>query len=82
LVPLQRVEGDVDARDRPLPQPADLLADVEHRGLVALSLADDHRALDVQRVEGAAHGVDRRLIGQVLLPLAPSAGPRRSPPAQ
>ena len=29
---------------------ADLLADVEHRRLVALALADDHRAVDVEHV--------------------------------
>jgi hypothetical protein len=46
---------------------ADLLADVEHRRLVALALADHHGALDVEQVELGAHGVHRRLIRGLLV---------------
>ena len=42
---LERVDRDVDRGDRPVVVvAADLLADVEHRRLVALALADDDRA--------------------------------------
>jgi hypothetical protein len=40
---LQRIEGDVDLGHAALAQ-ADLLADIEHRRLVALALADHHGA--------------------------------------
>ena len=60
----QRVEGDVDRR---AVAGADLLADEEHRRLVALALADDDHALDVEQVELGAHGVDRRLVGGLLV---------------
>ena len=53
---------------------ADLLADVEHRRLVALALADHHRAVDVEHVERLAHGVDRRLVGRVLVAVADQPG--------
>ena len=49
---------------------ADLLADVEHRRLVALALADDHDALDVEQVELRAHRVDRGLVGGLLVAAA------------
>ena len=39
--------------------PPDLLADVEHRRLVALALADDDRAVDRQAVQRLAHRLDR-----------------------
>ena len=64
---LERVERDVDAG---AVAGADLLADVEHRRLVALALADDHDALDVEQVELAAHGVHRRLVGGLLVAAA------------
>ena len=59
----------------PLPG-ADLLADVEHRRLVALALADHDRAVDVEHVERLAHGVDRGLVGRLLVAAAhqPGAG--------
>ena len=57
------------------PPRAHLLADVEHRRLVALALADHHRAVDVERVERLAHGVDRGLVGLVLV--AAAHQPRR-----
>ena len=47
---------------------ADLLADVEHRRLVALALADDDRAVDRHRVHLAPHRLDRHLVG--LVPVA------------
>ena len=58
---------------------ADFLADVQHRRLVALTLADDDRAVDRDRVELLAHGLDRGLVGQVpiALPHRVGAGDRR-----
>ena len=72
---LERIEGDVDLG---AVAGADLLADVEHRRLVALALADHHRAVDVEDVERLAHGVDRRLVGRLLVAVAdqPGAGQR------
>ncbi len=61
---LERVERDVDAR--PVSR-ADLLADEQHRRLVALALADDDGALDGERVEGVSHGVDGGLVGRLLV---------------
>jgi hypothetical protein len=68
--PLQRIDGDVDLRiDLPLgPTAAQRLADVEHRGLVALPLADDHGAAHLEAVELRAHRLHRDLIG--VLPFA------------
>ena len=60
----QRVERDVDLR--PV-LGADLLADVEHRRLVALALADDDGAVDRQAVQFAPHGVDGGLVGRLLV---------------
>ena len=54
---------------------ADLLADEQHRRLVALALADHHGAVDRQLVELAPHGVDRGLVGGLLV--AAAAQPRR-----
>ena len=48
---------------------------IEHRRLVALALADHHRAVDRQPVELAPHGVDRGLVGGLLV--AAAAQPRR-----
>ena len=50
-----------------MPPAADLLADIEHRRFVALALADHHRAVDGQDVEGAAHRLHRGLVGGVLV---------------
>ena len=47
----------------------DLLADEEHRRLVALTFADHDGALDRQCVERAAHRVDGGLVGWLLLPV-------------
>ena len=49
---------------------ADLLADIEHRRLVALALADDDGAVDVEAVERRAHGVDGGLVGGLLVAAA------------
>ena len=61
---LERIEGDVDLGAL---AGADLLADKEHRRLVALALADDDRAVDAQSVQGRAHGVDGGLVGGLLV---------------
>ena len=49
---------------------ADLLADEEHRRLVALALTDDDRAVDRHRVHHLAHRLDGDLIGLVAIALA------------
>ncbi len=68
----ERVDGDIDLRTG---IDADLLADEQHRRLVALALADHDGALDRQLVELAPHGVDRGLVGRLLVAMA--AQPRR-----
>ena len=68
----ERVDGDVDLGAG---VQADLLADEEHRRLVALALADHDGALDRQPVELAAHRIDRGLVGALLVAVA--AQPRR-----
>src|SRR6185503_5194376 len=74
---LQRVDGDVDLGiDLPLgPTAAERLADVEHGGLVALSLADDDGAAHLEAIELLAHRLHRHLIG--VLPLAVAHRARR-----
>ena len=71
---LERIDGDVDLR-RPKPCAAagapdvrqpDALADVEHRRLVALPLADDDAPVDRHAIELAPHRFD----GGVIRPLA------------
>ena len=59
------------------PVPAsDLLADIEHRRLVALALADHHQPVHVgDLVQRLAHGIDRRLVGRLLV--AAPGKPRR-----
>jgi hypothetical protein len=49
----------------------DLLADEQHRRLVALALADHDGAVDRQLVHLLAHGIDGGLVG-VLLVAAPA----------
>ena len=68
----QRIDGDVDLGAA---LGADLLADEQHRRFVDLALADHHRAVDRQLVELAPHGVDRGLVGGLVL--AAAAQPRR-----
>ena len=46
---------------------ADLLADVERRGLLLAALADDDRAADGDRVERPPHRLDGGLIGARLV---------------
>ena len=60
---------------RSAPRPADPLADVEHRRLVALALADDDPAGEVDLVHRLAHRLGGGLVGAVAL--AASHEPRR-----
>ncbi len=67
---LERIHGDVDfvgcaADPVRLLRETDLLADVEHRRLVALAFADHDGAVDGDGVHLLAHGLDGHLIGQV-----------------
>src|SRR5205814_1625474 len=61
----QRIDGDVDFRvDLTLgPPAAEGLTHVEHGSLVALALADDHRAAHLEPVELFTHRLDGHLIG-------------------
>ena len=52
------------------------LADVEHGGLVALALADDDGAGDVDRLHLLAHGLHCHLVGVLAVTLAHGAGGR------
>ena len=70
---LQRVERDIEAGAL---AGADRLADVEHRGLVPLALADHHGAGDIERVEAAPHGVDGGLVRGHLVAPADQPGRR------
>ena len=70
--PFQRVEGDIDLG--PIAG-ADLLADKQHRRLVAFALADDDGAVDTEDVERLPHGVDGSLVGGHFV--APAHQPRR-----
>ena len=56
----------------PLPG-ADLFADIEHRRLVALALADHDGAVDRQAVQRLAHRIDGGLIGGLLVAAAHQA---------
>lgn len=66
FVPSSGSTGDVDL----FPATAQLLADVQHGGLVALALADDDAAREVDLVERLAHGGRGRLVGRHLVALA------------
>ena len=70
VVPSERIDRDVAPSG---PAVADLLADEEHRRLVALALADDDRAVDRQAVQLAAHRVDGGLVGRLLVAVAAQA---------
>ena len=65
---LERVDRDVDrrARRRAGRRPPDALADVEHRRLVALALADDDPAGELDLVHRPAHRLGRGGVGLVL----------------
>ncbi len=74
---LQRIDRDVDLQGRAVALVgADLLADVEHRRLVALALADDDAAGHRQRVELGAHRLHRHLVGAVTVAVAHGVGGR------
>jgi hypothetical protein len=49
---------------------ADPLADVEHRRLVALALADHHRSVERELVELGAHRLDRGGVGGIVVAAA------------
>ncbi|CEG08157.1 hypothetical protein BN961_01571 [Afipia felis] len=66
----QRIDRDVDFRPE---LGADLLTDEQHRGFVALALADHDRALDWNLVQLAAHRIDRCLIGGLLVAMSAQA---------
>ena len=66
---LERIDRDVDLGVL-LAAAADVLADVEHRRLVALALADDHFAAHRQGVHLLAHRLDGDMVGVVTLALA------------
>ena len=57
---LERIDGDVDTRAL---AGAHLLADVEHRRLVHLALADHHAAANGQLGQLPPHGIDGGLVG-------------------
>ena len=67
----ERIDRDIDLRAGLAPH---LLADEQHRRLVALALADHDGAVDRQLVELAPHGVDGRLVGRLFV--ATPAQPR------
>ena len=56
-----------------VPAGADLLADEQHRRLVALALADHDGAADVDRVERDAHRLDRDVVGELAIAAAHEA---------
>ena len=67
----QRIDRDIDMRNF-LPvgeSSSDLLADIEHRRLVALALADDDGSVHGNRVHGFAHGLGRHLVAQLSVAL-------------
>ena len=75
FVPFERIDRDVDLGNAPLAvrrvlRHADLLADVQHRRLVALALADDDRAVDRHDVHVAAHRFDGHVVRLVAIALA------------
>lgn len=60
----ERIDRDIDFR--PLAR-SDFLANVEHRRLVHFTFADDDGAPDLHAAEFAAHGIDGRLVGRLLV---------------
>ena len=65
---LERIDRDVDLEVLVTPA-AHVLADEQHRRLVALALADHHRAAHGQRVHGLAHRLHGDVVGVLALPL-------------
>jgi hypothetical protein len=49
------------------PAPADLLADIEHRRLVALAFADHDGAVHSSCVQRSAHRFDGGMVGRLLI---------------
>ena len=61
---------------------ADLFADEKHRRFINLALADNDGSVDRQLVEFAAHGIDRGLIGSLVLAVPAQGAPRTPPPVR
>ena len=61
---LKRVEGNVDCWTITC---ADLFTDIQHRRFITFALTDDDSSLEVDRVEGPPHGIDRRLVSGLLI---------------
>ena len=75
--PFQRVDSNIDFAHRLavfLLEP-DLLADVEHRGFIALAFTDDDGGRHGHSIQNAPHRLHRRLVGQRAV--APAHGSRR-----
>lgn len=68
---VDRIDGEVAIRPVAV---ADLLAVVEHRGVVLLALADHHHAPHRDGVDQFAHRVDGRAVAALLVAAHPSAG--------
>src|SRR5581483_5311126 len=60
----ERIDRDVDLRTLAA---AHLLADVQHRGLVALALPDDDGPPEGHLVHRLPHGLDRGLVGEAVV---------------
>jgi hypothetical protein len=69
----QRIERDVDLGAGALGR-ADLLADEQHRRLVALALTDDDGPVHVELVERGAHRLDGGGVGRLLVAAADQLG--------
>ena len=67
----ERIDCDIDLRSMLV---ADGLADEQHGRLVALAFSDHDRAVDGKLVELAAHCIDGRLIGSLLVAAAGETG--------
>ena len=72
----QRIKRDVDFGAG---AGAHFFADIQHRGFVAFAFADDDNAVDVELVELGPHGVDRSLVGGLLVAAPDQAGRRQGP---
>jgi hypothetical protein len=73
---VDRVDRDIAFRAGAVP---DLLAVVEHRGVVLLALADDHHTPHRDRVDEGAHRLNGRAVGAVLVaPPDPAARGHRA----
>ena len=70
---LQRIERDIDLGATG----ADLFADEQHRRLIPLALADHDDAVDRERIQRLAHGVDRGLVRGFLVAASHQPGCRQ-----